>query len=188
MIEHLRWLPNAVTLIRVCLVFPLIITLAQRAYEVALVILVLAAVTDCLDGILARWLKVQSPLGTTLDSAADRLLVLAGFALLAIQGHLPDALFWLVLARDMSILLVMLAFHAQSGTLHANPDCLGRLSTTLQWLLLVVVLLQLVQTAIVLPYQLKSICIALVAISTLLSGVHYAWRARRGLRSGVSAS
>lgn len=84
-----QYIPNAITLLNLfwgCMALSYVF---QGAFEGALVCLALAALADLLDGAVARWLRVQSPLGLQLDSLADA--VSFGVVPAAAYFHLLEA-------------------------------------------------------------------------------------------------
>src|SRR6056297_586132 len=92
--------PNALTLLRIFLVPGLLIAIIYDSHGIALSILVLAGLTDVLDGFLARRLNQKTRLGAFLDPLADKLLMTVSFIALAVRGLLPAWLAVLVVSRD----------------------------------------------------------------------------------------
>lgn len=83
-----RWLnlPNSLTLLRIGLAIALFVTLSfheQCGYLVSIVLFVVAATTDWLDGLLARRLNLVTALGRILDPFADKLIICGTFVFLA---------------------------------------------------------------------------------------------------------
>ena len=107
----LRWLPNAICLVRVLLVAPLVAALLAGRYELALVLLVIAGGSDGLDGFLAKRFGWHTRLGSLLDPAADKLLIGSVFLTLTWLGHVPLLLAAIVIARDAVIVLGSMAYH-----------------------------------------------------------------------------
>jgi len=105
----LRHLPNLISLLRIVLVAPLILAILHERYEVALVIAAVAGVSDGVDGFLARRFRWQSKLGSILDPAADKLMLVG--CMLAL-GWLHEAPRWLVALADIT----MDALHAVPNT------------------------------------------------------------------------
>ncbi len=91
-------LPNLLTLSRLLLAPVVAWRLLAHDVEGAFWLFVLAAITDLLDGNLARWLNQRSVLGAWLDPIADKVMLLTTFAMLALTGLLPMWLLYLVLA------------------------------------------------------------------------------------------
>ena len=102
---QLRTIPNLLSLLRLALV-PVFLWLVLSAHPgLAFAVLVVASITDYLDGYFARKLNQTTRIGALLDPAADRLYIFATLVGLAFTASIP---FWLpivVIARD-----VLLAF------------------------------------------------------------------------------
>lgn len=174
--QRLQWLPNAITLARLGLILPLLFVLAQRDYDTALILLLLGLTSDLIDGVLARRLDCQSDLGCLLDAVADRLLVLAGMALLAAQGFLPNSVFLLILCRDLAILIMALQSAQRGYALSLSSSWVGRASSFLQFVYLVLVLLQLVQTGVIVPASANVPLAVVVCVLSIASGIQYVVR------------
>ena len=98
--------PNQITLVRLGFQpFFLILVLYER-YHWAIVVLVFVALTDTIDGYLARALHQKSALGAYLDPIADKLLLSSSFFVLAMEKKIPWWLTILVLSRDVLLLVV----------------------------------------------------------------------------------
>jgi len=100
----LAQLPNALTVLRFVLVPVFIVLLATAdggQSWAAAVVFAVAAVTDQVDGWLARRLRVESEFGKYADPLADRLMIDAAVVLLVIAGRLPWVALVLVVARDV---------------------------------------------------------------------------------------
>lgn len=174
---NLSYLPNIITVARVALVFPMVFALSHQKYEAAIVLAFVAGATDAIDGYLARRWGWTSRFGSLLDPIADKLLLLAGFAVLAVQDLVPHWLFWLVIARDMIIVMGALCYQQMIGPLHGKPSWLSKINTVLQILLVLVVLITQVQSPIIVPPSWVMALTYATAVTTFASGVHYvvAW-------------
>jgi cardiolipin synthase (CMP-forming) len=169
-----RQLPNALTAMRIGLTPLLYGTIANEQPRHALVLLLVAAVSDALDGFLARRYGWQTRLGGLLDPLADKLLLNAAFLGLWMAGTLPGWLVLLVFGRDLVIVAGALAYHRLIDRLQPEPSPLGKLNTGVQIGFVLLVLLQLGfgwLPADALPYA-----IAAVAAVTAGSGADYVLR------------
>ena len=179
----LRQLPNLISCLRIALVAPLIVLLLEGHFEAALWIAVTAGVSDGLDGFLARHFHWRSRLGSLLDPAADKLLLVAAYLCLAQVGQVAWALALLVLARDAVIVLGALAYHRMVGEFEARPSLWSK-ATTLGQILFV--LLVLASNAFGFHWQQRGYA-WIVAALTVISGVDYVvrWglRGRNALRA-----
>lgn len=99
--------PNVISFGRLALVPVFLWCIVDGAYLNALIVLIVASVTDALDGWLARTLNQVSNLGILLDPIADRLYILAALIGLAVRGFVPWWLLVVIVSRD--VLLVVLA-------------------------------------------------------------------------------
>lgn len=99
-------LPNLLTMGRVAII-PLVLWLLGRGTPKdcvwAAIVYALAAITDLLDGYLARRMGVVSVLGKFLDPLADKLLVMATLIWMVPMGRIPEWAVVLLLAREMSV-------------------------------------------------------------------------------------
>jgi len=125
-------IPNLLSLIRIILVPIFVISLIQDEYYNALIIFVIAGLTDALDGTMARLLNAQTKLGSYLDPIADKLLLATSFVTLAILGIIPSWLTVIVMGRDFIILLGIAILSLMSVTFEIKPALIGKATTTLQ--------------------------------------------------------
>jgi cardiolipin synthase len=176
-------IPNLLSLLRMALVPPFIIALINGQSKRALLIVVLAAISDALDGFIARFFHQQSLLGSYLDPLADKLLVTAAYVILAVPGlrhggafQVPVWVTVVVIARDVLLVVVALGLYLAANVRSFPPSLLSKITTVFQFGAVVVVLLtglwpELDTTALVL--------VNAVAALTLASGFDYVWRANR---------
>lgn len=171
MIQTWRWIPNALTFLRLLLIVPFAMALYSHQYLVALMVFLFAAASDAVDGFLARHYSWQSRLGAIADPLADKALLITTYLMLTLTGVLPDWLFWLVLGRDLLIVGGGLAFHHLIGRFEMSPSMPGKVNTLLQ----IVVALAIIILLAGLPMQpwVLEVGIWVVAASTLFSGLHY---------------
>lgn len=182
-LHHWRWIPNALTFLRIALIAPLAMELHAGNYSIALIIFTVAAVTDGVDGYLARRFNWRSRFGAIVDPLADKALLVTAYLILALGGVFPLWLFLLVLGRDLLIVCGALIFHYGIGRFEMAPSLLGKFNTAIQ--ILAVLLVMLLQVIIMTPPWINSALVWIVAVFTVLSGAHYllawslrAWRAR----------
>ncbi|MDX1569888.1 MAG: CDP-alcohol phosphatidyltransferase family protein, partial [Xanthomonadales bacterium] len=122
------------------------------------------------------------------DPLADKLMLLACFLVLTLQGLFPMWLLVLILARDLLIVAGATAYHFLVRPVDAAPSAVSKVNTFLQIALVLWVLLDLAWLR--LPGQGLTVLVYLVAATTLASGIHYVWRwsilALRGGANGES--
>ena len=136
-----RWLPNALTVGRILAVPPLVFLLLTEQFPLALAVAVFAGVSDLLDGWLARRFGWTSRFGSLADPAADKLLMMASYLTLAWLSFLPWWLVFLVIFRDLVIVIGGWVYHRWFEHLEAQPTQLSRFNTfaqvSLMWYVLV---------------------------------------------------
>ena len=176
-----RHLPNALTALRLATVPWVAWLLRERELSTAAAVVSAAALTDALDGWLARRFGWQSWLGGWLDPIADKVLVAAAYVGLALiePDFAPLAL--IVVLRDVVIVAGASAYRALVGPLAAHPTWLGKFTSPVQLAFVVWMLLRVRQLG-GLPPEWAAGCFAVGAL-TLASGAEYVleWsrRARR---------
>jgi len=174
--------PNQITFLRFVLLPVFLICLFYQRYGWALLLLITAAVTDALDGWLARWLNQKSELGTFLDPLADKFLLSGAFVVLAFKGVLGWWLTILVLARDVIILATGAVILLVVGPRTFPPSIYGKLTTGLQILLVLEVIAAATFPSTPLHETHRGLVYA-VAATTVISGVHYSVTIARRLHS-----
>ena len=125
-------IPNFLSLIRIILVPVFVIFLIQGEYYNALIIFVIAGLTDILDGTMARLLSAQTKLGSYLDPIADKLLLATSFVTLAILGIIPGWLTVIVISRDFIIILGIAILSLMSVPFEIKPALISKATTALQ--------------------------------------------------------
>ncbi len=171
----LRYLPNAITILRFLAMGPLVYFMLEKRYDAALLVALFAAISDGLDGFLAKRFGWTGWLGSVLDPLADKFMMLCCYAVLTWQGHVPVWLTTLVILRDVVIIAGATLYHFTIGRVkHAQPTFLSKLNTTLQFIFVLTLLLNLAGW-VDLPGELIQALMWLVAITTLLSGIQYVW-------------
>jgi cardiolipin synthase len=174
----LKHLPNLITLGRIALIPWIALALYEARYAEAFVLFAFAALSDGVDGFLARRYGWQSRLGAILDPLADKGMILAALLALVMAGLLPAWLLILSLIRDFSI--VALATHYNFFVRRGfvpRPSILGKLHTVLEAALILVVILEAWQGWGL--DMLRDVLLVIVALSTLISGVDYYRQYRR---------
>ena len=181
-----RHLPNLISLLRIALVVPVAWMMTEHRYGMALWLALVAGLSDALDGWMARHFGWRSRLGAFLDPAADKLLLMTSYLVLALMHRLPWWLAALVLGRDLVILGGALAYRLLIGPFTAQPRRLAKICTMVQ---ILCILLELVRSSIFPALHVEAVQ-WLVAVLTLASGldyvVHWSARARRVGRAGHS--
>ena len=125
-------LANWLTVLRILLIPVFISLLVYRRPGAALLVFLAAAITDLLDGYVARRHHMQSRLGAFLDPMADKLLLVSSFVTLTWLKALPFWIAAVVISRDMILLLGALAIHMAGLRIHPRPTWAGKAATFFQ--------------------------------------------------------
>lgn len=179
----LKWIPNAISSMRIVLVAPLLMLIDAGEFGWALALFWLAGFSDGLDGYLAMRFSWQSRLGALLDPIADKLLVACMFITLAYVQLIPVWLTAFVMLRDVVIVAGAFAYHFLIRPIEGEPTTVSKINTTLQLLFLLFVLSR---AAFGWPDQITiTVLGAAVMVTTFVSGLDYVvqWsgRACRGV-------
>jgi cardiolipin synthase (CMP-forming) len=166
-------IPNLITLFRIILTPLFIIFLIQGNYRKALMVFVLAGVSDLADGLIARTWQQKSRLGSYLDPLADKLLMAASFVTLSIYHQIPSWLTVVVLSRDVVLALGVLIFRLADVPLTIRPTLAGKWTTTFQLVTIGFVLLSKILSFP--PLLLLSFFWVTGALTTI-SGLQYFYR------------
>jgi cardiolipin synthase len=130
-------IPNLLTLLRLLLMPFFLVASFRHLWMVAFVIFVSAAVTDILDGMIARRFNQRSRLGAILDPAADKAMMIAGYLFYTFEAHLPKIgipvwLTFVVLIRDFGIIVFAYLLYTRVQVKRFPPSWAGKTSTVLQ--------------------------------------------------------
>src|SRR6202046_4457015 len=133
--------PNQITLLRLGFLPFFLILISYERYKWALLVLVVAGLSDGIDGLLARSLNQRSSLGAYLDPIADKLLLSSSFIILAFKTQIAWWLTIIVISRDILMLTVATVIILISGYRPFPPSILGKLTTFFEILLVFTVVL-----------------------------------------------
>jgi len=175
-------IPNLLTLARLLLVPCFIVASTRGMYVTAFVLFISAAVTDTLDGIIARRWNMHSRLGAFLDPAADKTLMVCGFLYYTFADRVPVVRIpgWLtftVFIRDALIVLFVYLMYTRVNVTRFPPTRWGKLSTVLQATTLGTTIAVNGFAPMLLP--LATLLFPVSMLMTLFSGWHYGRRAMR---------
>lgn len=176
-------LPNWLTALRIVLIPVFVLLMVYRRPGWALGVFAVAALTDALDGWVARSRGLQSRLGAFLDPLADKLLLTAGFLTLTYLRVLPAWITIVVLSRDLMLVVGALLIHVMGGRLTPRPSLAGKLATLFQVL---TVLLGLTVRYLAAPMLLAP-AMWLAAAFTIVSGIQYLVQGMRYLHATDAA-
>jgi cardiolipin synthase len=150
----------------------------------AIMIFLLASVSDGLDGYVARRYNQRSSLGIILDPIADKGLLLSGVITLSISnwsedpdyGHFPAWFPVLIIARDAVILVGSIVLHLLNGRVQVKPHWTGKIATVLQMVAIGWVMLQLHFLSLI-------YVVGAAGVFTFVSGIVYVRNGMRQLQS-----
>lgn len=167
----MRHIPNLICLIRLALIWPVANALHAARYELALALFVLAAISDGLDGFLAKRYNWVSELGKVLDPAADKLLLVVVFVESAWLGLVPWWVTAAAVSRDVMIALGALIYRLWFGPLRGRPTVISKINTASQLLFLAGVMF-VAASGLPLGGELRAFAL-IVVVTTVLSGFDY---------------
>ncbi len=176
----LKHIPNVITLMRIVLLVPFAFYLFGERYQAALILLFVAAVSDSIDGFLARRFGWRSWFGSLADPLADKLLLIVSYVSFGYLGIMPLWLVGVVLGRDALIVSGSLAYWRITGHFEGNPTWLGKTSTFVAMTAAVWTLLHLAFWP--LPQWLLPTLYVLVAVLGAVSALQYVVVGMRAVR------
>jgi cardiolipin synthase len=172
--------PNQITILRLGFLPLFIVSISYEHYRWALLILVVAGLSDAVDGLLARSLNQRSSLGAYLDPLADKLLLSSSFVILAFKHQIDLWLMIFVLSRDVIMLTVAVVILLTFGYRPFPPSVFGKLTTFFQLVMIFTVVLSAAYPDARLA-AIKHILVYTVATLTVGSAIHYSFSVARNL-------
>lgn len=171
-LSQLLTYPNQLTLLRMMFLPFIVIHLVSGHYRWALILFVIAGLSDGLDGLLARLLKQQTLLGQYLDPIADKLLLSTMFLVLSILHKIPWKFTVMVFSRDISILFASAVLYAIAGLRDFRPSIFGKANTFAQVAAVFFVMLLQVEPVRWI-WIARLIFLRATFAFTIISGLHY---------------
>jgi cardiolipin synthase len=178
---------NQLTLTRVLLVPVFVILVVYGYLGWALIVFMVAGLTDLFDGLLARTLSRRTTLGAWLDPMADKFLLVTTFEVLTLPNlglvnRLPICLTILIISRDVLIVVTVAIINLAVGRREFRPSIYGKIATATY-----------IMTCVTIMYfnylQRTSMWVEAgvyaSAVITLISTVHYAIYGTKVLNQGV---
>src|ERR1700674_988191 len=176
-------LANWLTILRIVLIPVFVTLLVYRKLGVALIVFGAAALTDLLDGWVARTQGMSSRLGAFLDPLADKLLLIASFVTLTWLKALPFWITAVVFSRDVMLIVGALLIHMVGGRIYPHPTWAGKAATFFQ---ILTVLTGLLARFFRLHFGV-TVVVWLAAIFTIASGLQYIAQGVRFLNAATDA-
>lgn len=175
LVRRLLNLPNSLTLCRIAAIPFFLALLEKHRYNAALALFAAAALTDGLDGSLARWRGSRTELGAVLDPFADKLLLLSSMVVLTVEQLIPGWVLGTIAVRDVVLVFgyLLLVFFI-GERIPVRPTYAGKTCTVLQLACIVGAMLQ---WPLMAERELvwRGLLYATVAM-TAISGLQYVYR------------
>ncbi len=143
---------NRLTILRIILTPVFITMILYQRLNIALLVFIVAAITDGLDGYLARSRKERTRFGTVMDPVADKMLIGSAFICFSLVSELPAYLKMpvyvpvIVISRDVIILLGVVIMYLLAGKVDIKPTVIGKVTTFFQMFTIIVVLLRFIHS------------------------------------------
>jgi cardiolipin synthase (CMP-forming) len=168
----LHHIPNALCVLRMLMAIPVAALLVAEDYGATLLVFGVAAISDGLDGFLAKRFKWTSELGKALDPLADKILLVTAFITLSYMNRVPMWITVPVVLRDVVITAGAITYVNTIGPLtEARPTNISKINTLLQ----IVYILVVVAAPALGVTWLSAIAVlaTLVIVTTVASGIDY---------------
>jgi cardiolipin synthase len=179
----LSWLPNAISIMRIILILPILMLFVNDEFGWALGLFLIAGLSDGVDGYLAKKYHWDTRLGAFLDPAGDKLLVAWSYGTLAYLGHIPVWLAFIVIFRDVVIVAGSFLYHYLVRRLDGEPTRISKLNTALEFVFLVFVMSK---AGYGWPDDITvTVLGASVLVTVVISGYDYVWNWIRSARSNA---
>lgn len=167
----MRHIPNALCILRMLLVIPVAWMLLRGDFRTTMALFAIAAMTDGLDGFLAKRCGWTSELGKILDPLADKILLVSVFVILAAIGSVPVWLAVAAVARDLIITCGAIIYNWLYGYPHGRPTVISKINTLVQILYVLLVVIDGAFDNV--AGQALIFLGALVFVTTVVSGMDY---------------
>lgn len=174
-LQHL--IPNILTGLRLIATPAVVILIMENAYSWAVALFFLAGITDFIDGYLARLWQVESTFGRIFDPIADKSMMVGSMIALGYVGLLPLWIIYLIIGRDILIVVAGLIIHFLKLPIHLAPILSSKINTFFQMFLVGTALVNGATTHDFTPHPVINFILFatlwITAFTTLWSGVEY---------------
>jgi cardiolipin synthase len=164
-------IPNILTAFRILLIPVIIDLILQKNYVIALCFFLFAAVSDALDGFIARRFNMCTRLGAMLDPLADKLMIVTAVLALFRLGLVPVWVMMAIVCRDIVILVGAIAWRLRIGRIEMAPIIVSKVNTFFQVTMIFLVLSHAAEMIEIASWF--SLLFLLVFITSLTSGIQY---------------
>jgi cardiolipin synthase len=172
-VDILLNVPNSLTIFRILLVPVFVGLLLYEHYDIALLTLLIAALTDVLDGMIARMTDQRTRLGEYLDPLADKLLLMSAIITLSVLHVIPIWAVIVVVSRDAILLTGTLVANLTDTNIDISPSILGKGTTFAQICYVIATMLSMTGRV---PHVLVEPFLWVMVVLTVGSGTHYLFR------------
>lgn len=166
-------IPNSLTVLRILLVPVFVGLLLYGHYDFALMTLLIASLTDVLDGMVARMTDQRTRLGEYLDPLADKILLMSAIITLSVLDFIPIWAVIIVVSRDAILLAGTLLANLTETDIDISPTSLGKGTTFAQICYVLAIMLHMTGNV---PVSLVQPLLWIMVAMTVGSGVHYLLR------------
>lgn len=130
--SHYHHIPNIITIVRFLLAPLIAFLIVEQRFEKALLVLLLAGMSDGLDGLIARQWECTSSLGAIIDPIADKMLMILAYGALWGADIIPTVVMICVVGRDILMLVVSLWIYSRSHDLPIHVTRMSKINTFCQ--------------------------------------------------------
>ena len=163
-------LANKISIARIISIPFFITAVVYSRMDLALLVFILAVISDGVDGFVARTLKQKTQLGTILDPIADKMLLVSAYICLSVAGNIPGHLRLppyvpiIIISRDAIIVLGSVMVYLLKGDIKVSPSVLGKVTTFFQMITIVCILVRFEHSLLVWN---------IAVVLTVISGIDY---------------
>lgn len=166
-------LPNSLTFLRMILAPFFMWAILVSDYLAALVIIIVASISDFFDGFFARKLNMQTEIGGILDPVADKVLIFCSIAALLIKFNFPLWIGVIIISRDIILLIGGAVFFYNKKLKALAPNVFGKISTFFQMITIIIYILASIEGYYAFWID---ILLYITVLITIISGVTYVSR------------
>ena len=159
--RYFIFIPNLLSIVRIGLVYPILNNISLGNFQLGIIFFIIAAITDAVDGFLARKMNWKTNLGKILDPVADKLLLSGTIFILWLNAYIPFYIFVIFFSRDVLILVGASIHMSVIESEVPLPNILGKITTAFQ----------IVYILLILIFQSYSIEISLILLDILIISV-----------------
>ena len=178
---HLKWIPNIISIFRILLILPVLLLIFRSQYQWALFLFLIAALSDALDGYLAKHFGWRTRVGALLDPVADKLLIAGSYIVLAWLNLIPFWLATIVVSRDLIIAIGVFIYSFIIEPFEGEATRISKINTFLELLFVLVIL-----CSIAFDWPANSVITVIgsaVLVTVFISGIDYIISWIRRIRS-----